>query len=93
MAFFITYGLLLLNIIAFCLYGLDKRKAERGKWRISEPTLFFVAIMGGSVGSLMAMQLFHHKTQKNYFRYGIPAILIVQATVVAFLLLRWLRSV
>ena len=55
------------NIITFFVYGADKRKAKKGKWRISEKTLLLMGFFGGSVGQLAAMKTFHHKTHKWYF--------------------------
>ena len=66
------------NITAFILYGADKKKAKRGQWRIPEKTLLGVAVIGGSAGAILGMFLFRHKTKHWYFRYGLPAILIVQ---------------
>ena len=65
--------LLLVNLTAFVLMGLDKRRARRDKWRISEKTLF------------LGMRLFHHKTKHWYFRYGLPALLAVQILLGVFL--------
>ena len=70
--------LLLMNLIAFVLMGLDKRRARRDKWRISEKTLFLPAVLGGSLGAILGMRLCHHKTKHWYFRYGLPALLAVQ---------------
>ena len=70
--------LLLINLVAFLLMGLDKRRARRNRWRISEKTLFLSAILGGSAGALVGMYLFHHKTRHWYFRYGLPALLALQ---------------
>ena len=70
--------LLLINIAAFALFGADKRKARRGDWRISEKALFLSAVLGGSLGALIGMWLFHHKTKHWYFVIGIPAILVLQ---------------
>ena len=70
--------LLLINIAAFALFGADKKKARRGDWRISEKALFLSAVLGGSLGALIGMQLFHHKTKHWYFVIGIPAILVLQ---------------
>ena len=70
--------LLLINIAAFALFGADKRKARRGDWRISEKALFLSAVLGGSLGALIDMHLFHHKTKHWYFVIGIPAILVLQ---------------
>ena len=70
--------ILLINIIAFVTYGLDKRKAAKNRYRIPEATLFALAIAGGSIGALTGMYTFRHKTKKWYFKFGIPLILILQ---------------
>ena len=70
--------LVLINIAAFIVYGVDKRCAERYLWRIPEKVLILLAVFGGSIGALMGMRTFHHKTRKWYFRFGIPGILILQ---------------
>ena len=77
--------LFFINIITFFIYGYDKRQAIKDQWRISEKTLILLAIIGGSLGAMMGMRTFHHKTLKNKFRIGIPVIVIVQI-IVAFLL-------
>ncbi len=71
--------LALINITAFCLMGIDKRRARKHMWRIPEKTLFLAAILGGSAGAVAGMHIFRHKTKHWYFRYGLPAILMVQA--------------
>ena len=73
----ITY-VITINLIAFFLMGLDKWKARKRAWRIPEVTLFLFAIFGGSIGSILGMFLFHHKTRNWYFLYGLPLILCVQ---------------
>lgn len=70
--------LLLINIAAFVMYGLDKRKAIKGQWRTSEAALIGVALIGGSIGALCGMEFFRHKTKHKKFTVGVPAILIVQ---------------
>ncbi|MBR2928289.1 MAG: DUF1294 domain-containing protein [Oscillospiraceae bacterium] len=70
--------LVAINVVAFLLYGIDKWKAKRDAYRISEKTLLTVAILGGSVGAICGMRYFRHKTRHWYFRYGLPAILAVQ---------------
>lgn len=70
--------LILINIIAFAVYGLDKYKAVHNKWRIPESQLLLLAALGGTAGALLGMQFFHHKTRKPQFRYGVPLILAVQ---------------
>ncbi len=77
MNFFVCY-LILVNIISFALMGRDKSLARKGKNRISEKALFLVAIVGGSVGSILGMQLFRHKTKHKSFVLGMPAILAAQ---------------
>lgn len=73
--------LCLANVITFFLYGIDKAKAKRGKWRISERVLILAAVFGGSIGALLGMKFFHHKTQKNKFKIGIPVIICIQTAV------------
>lgn len=58
--------------------GVDKKRAKRGAYRISEKTLFMIAILGGSMGSIAGMNHFRHKTKHWYFKYGMPAILVIQ---------------
>ena len=70
--------LALLNLITFIVYGIDKYKARTGKWRISESTLLLLAIMGGSIGALLGIKVWHHKTMHKKFKYGIPLIILVQ---------------
>lgn len=70
--------LCVINAIAFLLYGLDKQKAKRHKWRIPEATLLGVAFLGGSIGAFLGMQVFHHKTRKAKFYIGVPLIFFLQ---------------
>ena len=74
--------LICINIITIAVYGIDKRSAVRGKWRIRVSTLLGLAAAGGSVGALLGLHLFHHKTRKWYFRLGIPLILGIQVSLV-----------
>ena len=74
--------LLAINLAAFAVYGIDKRRARKQAWRVPEKTLFLLAILGGSIGALAGMHAFHHKTRHWYFRFGIPAILILQIVLV-----------
>jgi uncharacterized membrane protein YsdA (DUF1294 family) len=69
---------LLMNLIAFSSMGIDKHKARKNKWRIPEARLFLWALLGGSLGSVVGMRVFRHKTKHWYFEYGMPLILIVQ---------------
>lgn len=75
-----------INVVTFFIYGIDKWKARRGKWRIPEDTLIWLAIASGSIGALLGMYLFRHKTQHKKFTLGIPAIILVQAVIVYFFL-------
>ena len=79
--------LIIINIAAFILMGVDKSRARNGRWRIPEATLFLSAAVGGSIGAILGMQLFRHKTKHWYFKWGMPAILLVQI-VLAVLLVR-----
>ena len=82
MQYFIYYWMTI-NIVAFFLMGIDKKKARTGAWRIPEKTLFLSAILGGSIGSTCGMQLFRHKTKHKSFVIGMPAILVVQMSLAA----------
>lgn len=75
--YFIIY-LIIINLIAFLSMYIDKRKARYGKWRIPEQTLFILALIGGSIGSIAGMYTFRHKTKKLRFSIGFPVILILQ---------------
>ena len=66
------------NIIGFALMGNDKRRARKNAFRIPEATLFAIALIGGSLGSILGMRVFHHKTKHWYFKFGMPLILILQ---------------
>ena len=82
----ILYYLLAVNIATFLLYGLDKYKAKKSKWRISEVTLLTMAAIGGSIGAWAAMRLWHHKTMHKKFKYGIPVIISIQVALAVYLL-------
>lgn len=74
--------LIAVNLVAFVLYGIDKKRAREGAWRISEKTLIGIAVIGGSIGAIAGMYAFRHKTRHWYFRYGLPMILIAQCVVI-----------
>ena len=78
--------LLAVNITSFLLYGIDKYKAKKGRWRISEATLLMMAVIGGSIGAWAGMRLWHHKTMHKKFKYGIPIIIIIQVALAVYLL-------
>lgn len=77
-AFWLAAYLVLMNLVTFWVYGADKRRARRGRWRVPEKTLFLLPLLGGSIGALAGMRVFHHKTRHWYFRWGIPAICLLQ---------------
>lgn len=79
------YYLFAINIVSFFLYGIDKYKAKKNKWRISEATLLMIAVIGGSIGAWVGMRLWHHKTMHKKFKYGIPVIMIMQVCLVVYL--------
>lgn len=74
---FVNY-LIIINIITFFIYGFDKWKAKRSKRRISEISLLTLAAVGGGIGAWIGMKVWHHKTLHKKFRYGVPAILMIQ---------------
>ena len=80
--------LLAVNAVTFVLYGIDKRRAQRGAWRIPEKTLLILPLLGGSVGGILGMRLFRHKTKHWYFRYGLVLLFLAQTALGIYL---WLR--
>ena len=77
--------LLLINLLGFIMMGVDKRRARHRHYRIPERTLFLVATAGGSLGVLIGMKVFRHKTQHNTFRYGMPGLLLGQMAVAMYI--------
>jgi uncharacterized membrane protein YsdA (DUF1294 family) len=82
---------LVLNLITFFVYGIDKWKAKKGKWRISEATLLILAAVGGSIGAWCGVKVWHHKTLHKKFRYGIPAIIVLQIAAIIFGFIQYYR--
>ena len=82
---YLAYYLLAINVVTFIVYGIDKYKAKKAKWRIPEATLLLLAVLGGSIGAWMGMKVWHHKTMHKKFKYGIPAILLIQIALMAYL--------
>lgn len=82
----VSIYIILINLIAFVVFGIDKRKARKGQWRVPESTLFILAIIGGSIGALLGMLVFRHKTKHRKFTIGIPLILALQ---IALLVTLW----
>ena len=98
MANMLFYYLIVINIVTFVVYGIDKwrstsgrllptgrKKAKQGSWRISEATLLLLAVIGGSIGALLGMQVWHHKTMHKKFKYGLPLILLAQIALIYFI--------
>ena len=81
--------LAVINLVTFVTYGIDKRKAEKHKFRISEATLILLAALGGALGAASGMTLFHHKTKKPKFFITVPLLLILEAIVVIFVLVKF----
>lgn len=81
----LIYYLLAIDLITFIVYGIDKYKAKKAKWRIPEATLLLMAAIGGSIGAWLGMKVWHHKTLHKKFKYGIPAILLLQIIAIIYL--------
>ena len=78
--------LIVMNLLAFALMGIDKMKAKSGAWRIPEKTLFLVTALFGGLGGTLGMKVFRHKTKHWYFKWGFPALLVVQIVLLAVIL-------
>lgn len=83
--------LLAVNVITFFMYGIDKWKAKSNRWRIPESTLLWMAVIGGSVGAELGTKVWHHKTLHKKFKYGVPAILILQCVAAGFILYKFVQ--
>ena len=92
--------LAVINVVTFFMYGIDKwrstsgrllptgrKKAKKSKWRIREAALLGLAVLGGSIGAWLGMQVWHHKTQHKKFKYGVPAIIIVQLALIVYFII------
>lgn len=79
--YFLWMYLAVITLVTFIVFGVDKLKAKKGKWRISEATLLLLCALGGSVGGLAGMYVFHHKTRHRKFTLGVPLILLAQVAV------------
>lgn len=75
---YFTLYLVVINLVTFFLFGKDKRRSKKSKWRIPEKTLIGICVFGGSIGGLAGMHCFHHKTKHALFKLGIPIILVLQ---------------
>ena len=88
---YIIIYLVIINVITFFVYGLDKRKAKQAKWRIRESTLLGLAAIGGSIGAWLAMKIYHHKTLHPQFKYGVPLIFIAQIAIGVAIWYFWMK--
>lgn len=79
----VVYFLVGINILSFIVYGIDKWRAAHGRWRIPESTLLGLAVIGGSIGALIGMKVWHHKTKHKKFVFGLPAILLIQLIILS----------
>ena len=79
--------LAVINVVTFFEYGIDKWKAKKSKWRIRETALLGLAVLGGSVGAWLGMKIWHHKTQHKKFKYGVPAIIIIQLALIVYFII------
>ncbi|MBO6080008.1 MAG: DUF1294 domain-containing protein [Bacteroidales bacterium] len=86
----IVFYLVILNVLTFLLYGIDKWKAKHSRWRIPESLLLGMAAVGGSVGAWLGMRVWRHKTQHKKFRYGVPAILVAQIVLLVWVVVNYL---
>lgn len=84
---FLSY-LVLANLVAFAMYGIDKRRAIKNKWRIPEKRLLLAALFGGAPGALWGMILFHHKTKKAKFFLTVPVLFVLQVVLFSWLFWR-----
>ena len=84
---YIVAALVMLNIISFVLMALDKKRAKKDRWRISEKALFISAALFGALGAMMGMYILHHKTRKWYFRVFIPLLFVIQLGITVFLMI------
>lgn len=85
----LTIYLIVINIATFFVYGIDKWKARRSKWRIPESTLLTLAVLGGSIGAFIGMRTWHHKTMHNKFKYGVPLIINLQVVLAVYIYIRF----
>ena len=78
--------LVIINLVTFIMYGIDKLQAKKSKWRFSEAMLLKLAIIGGSIGAWLGMKTWHHKTMHKKFKYGIPTIIIIQLLIIIIII-------
>jgi uncharacterized membrane protein YsdA (DUF1294 family) len=85
--YLILTSIALINFITFIVYGIDKYKARKGKWRISENSLLLLAVIGGSIGAWLGIKIWHHKTMHKKFCYGIPLVILLQVAILTYFFL------
>jgi len=85
---YILIYLAVINVMGYIMMGVDKQKAKKHSWRISEKTLFITALIGGSIGIKGGMEMFRHKTHHKQFVYGVPAIIIIQFAAALYFILK-----
>ena len=84
----VIYYELIVNVVAFLLFGIDKYKAKRGDWRIPEMRLMLLSVFGGGIGALCGMYLWRHKTQHRLFTIGVPLLIVLHFMILYYLFLR-----
>ncbi|MBR6033383.1 MAG: DUF1294 domain-containing protein [Clostridia bacterium] len=87
----IAIYLVAINIIGFFAMWIDKKKAQKGAWRISEQALFYITLLGGGVGTILGMYTFRHKTKKLRFTIGFPVILISEIILLGYLFFKYVK--
>lgn len=80
---YVLVYIFLLSLVGFVLMGVDKWKAKRNRWRVPERTIFLIAGLGGAIGATLGMHAFHHKTRHWYFKFGLPALMMLQIALLA----------
>ena len=82
--------LIIINLIGFFVMLIDKRKAKKGAWRISEQALFYITLLGGGFGTILGMYVFRHKTKKLRFTIGFPVILICEIVLSVYFIIKYI---
>lgn len=86
---YICIYIAIINFIGFFIMWYDKHQAKWGKWRVPEKTLFIITLLGGSIGTILGMYKFRHKTKKLYFTIGFPTILISEIGLIIYLCVKY----
>ncbi|WP_067843388.1 DUF1294 domain-containing protein [Amphibacillus sediminis] len=80
----ITFYLLLINIVGLMIMKIDKKRAKQHHWRISERTIWLIALIGGAIGVLLGMKTYRHKTKHTTFRFGLPVLALIQVSLLVW---------